>query len=139
MLEPPPVVTMTNPHFLPVAGARVSHRDREIHSGIKESRHHLHIVQAPIKAEDQCLQPISEHVSMLPIVRPSPSQILNEGRTPFALQNYIHIAFGYGALWSRWLILEFSRIRRAIERTAPCEIRSNSASLYPFRHPLQTA
>ena len=109
------------PRLFTLAGARVSHRDREIHSGIKEGRHHLHVVQPPMKAENQCFQPSSEHVSLFPILRPGPSQVLNEGRTPFALQNYIHIAFGYGALRPRWLILEFSRIRRAIERTAPAK------------------
>jgi hypothetical protein len=74
-----------------------------------------------MKAENQCLQPTSEDVSLFAILRPSPSHILNEGRTPFALQNYIHIAFGYGTLRPGWLILEFSRIRRAIEQTVPAK------------------
>ena len=74
-------------------GAHIRNRHREVHPGIKEACHHLHVVQPPLKAEKQCLEAISEDVSVLSLFRPGPRQIPNEGRTSFALQNYVHIAF----------------------------------------------
>jgi hypothetical protein len=94
LMAAPPIseaVSCGSPDSL--AGVRISHRNREVHPGIKESRHHLHVVQSKLKAEDQCIQSTCEHVGMFPVLRPGSAQILNKSRIFFALQDYVHGAF----------------------------------------------